>query len=167
MFITNVNPLSIVEVVGKYENNTAIMNVITKSAEKKYVYWRHDLYGTIRGGTPALFIKGYYLAFFHTSQHLFHGSSYFMGAITFCPHPPFDIYSTSSHPIIDEDWYEGKWLTNRIDYAVFPIGLMLDPHDNDYIWVSMGVRDKDGLVLHIHIDELYESMTVQDESSCR
>jgi hypothetical protein len=89
-----------------------------------------------------------------------------MGAIAFCPHPPFDVFSVTAYPIIDERWYDGKWLTSRIDYAVFPIGLTVDPSNANYILVSVGIGDKNGVVLKINITSLYDVMINNDESTC-
>ncbi len=60
-------------------------------------------------GTPAILVNDVYLALFHTKAYVqkpyYNIYSYFMGAITFCPHPPFNLHSMSSQPIAHEDWY--------------------------------------------------------------
>ena len=74
------------------------------------------------GGTSTIFVNGIYLSFFHTRQH---GPAagvdhYFMGALTYCPHPPFHIHSMSEFPIvIDPTWYEGPWMNKVSTLNVF------------------------------------------------
>ena len=64
----------------------------------------------------------------------------------------------SQIPIVLPEWYQGAWLTIHTDYVVFPIGLFLEDGDNEHVWLSMGQQDKDGLVLKLHIDELFQRL---------
>lgn len=53
-----------------------------------------------------------YLAFFHTRSIIQAGSkrfTYFMGAMTFCPEPPFHVHSMSQYPILETNMYDGPW----------------------------------------------------------
>lgn len=75
-----------------------------------------------------------YIAFFHTvlqrSAALGSGTirTYFMGAITFCPNYPFEFFSVSTHPILQEKYYEGEWADPpKIDFVMFPIGVFERP----------------------------------------
>lgn len=69
-----------------------------------------------------------YLSFFHTrsiptSPYYGNLNTYFMGAMTHCNRPPFQIHSMSSEPIVlDENEYRVAWFTNRINYVVYPTG---------------------------------------------
>ena len=83
-----------------------------------------------------------------------------MGAITFCPHPPFHIHSVSSMPILQEHLYQGAWYTKGIDYVVNPYGLIIDPHNNSNLILSMGHQDKTGYLVKLHLKGLLESLTL-------
>jgi predicted GH43/DUF377 family glycosyl hydrolase len=175
MFIHDVRDMSIIECVGKDESKPGYgkVKVIRKSStptlksqslDDKYVNvsslpWNSNPYGeSIRGGTPAILVRGVYLSFFHSVASPIHGRLYFIGAFTFCPEPPFDVHAMSSHPIIFPKWYDGQWLTDITDYTVFPTALWLDHESDQYMYVSVGYRDQDAVVLKIHIDELLESL---------
>ena len=85
--------------------------------------------------------------------------TYFLGAYTFSPRPPFRLLSLSPRPIIRPDWTQGPWnhLKNRkIDYIVFPVGL--SRLDRDWLLLSYGRQDKDGWVGRVNISRLLGSM---------
>ena len=119
----------------------------------------------IRGGTPAILVRGVYLAFFHTVSKFqlpVELRTYFMGAISFCPRPPFNVHSISRYPIVNESLYSGKWTDSpKIDYVVFPIGLVRDPDkENDFVWLSFGHQDIEGWVVQFELDGLFQSMEI-------
>ena len=123
----------------------------------------------IRGGTPAILIRGVYLAFFHTVSKFQLPTdlrTYFMGDITFCPRPPFNVHTISRHPIVNESMYQGKWTDSpKIDYVMFPIGIMRDREkENDFVWLSFGHQDIEGWVVQFELDGLFQSMELV--SSC-
>ena len=131
--------------------------------------WSADYGLPIRGGTPAILIRGVYLAFFHTVSKFqlpIDLRTYFMGAITFCPRPPFNVHMISRHPIVNESMYQGKWTDSpKIDYVMFPIGIMRDEeNENDFVWMSFGHQDIEGWVVQFELDGLFRSM--EPVSSC-
>lgn len=89
-----------------------------------------------------------------------------MGAITFCPKPPFNVHTISRHPIVNESMYKGKWTDSpKIDYVMFPIGIMRDREkENDFVWLSFGHQDIEGWVVQFELDGLFQSMELV--SSC-
>ena len=163
LFIQNINPLHIIENI-MYDPITRIgtMQSIIKLNNTIKLPWRAEYGFPIRGGTPAILVKGVYLAFFHTVskfQHPLELRTYFMGAFTFCPHFPFKIHSMSSHPILKEELYQGKWTDSpKIDYVMFPIGIMLDDKNSSFVWVSLGHQDRQGLVIKMNINGLFRTM---------
>ena len=131
--------------------------------------WSADYGLPIRGGTPAILIRGVYLAFFHTVSKFQLPTdlrTYFMGAITFCPRPPFNVHTISRYPIVNESMYQGKWTDSpKIDYVMFPIGIMRDQEkENEFVWLSFGHQDIEGWVVQFELDGLFQSMELV--SSC-
>jgi hypothetical protein len=121
----------------------------------------------IRGGTPAIMVNGYYLSMFHTVamfQMPFKLKTYFMGAVTFCPKPPFQLHSMSSHPIVKERFYDGEWVKTNLDYVVFPVGIVMDV-DGKHILVSMGSQDKTGWIIKLEIEGLFASLDIISDCS--
>ena len=126
------------------------------------------LHGTaIRGGTPAILVRGVYLLFFHIksadpSTDALKPSSYKMGALTFCPAAPFRIQAVSPEPIIHKDLYGGSWLTRSITTVVFPAGLVLYP-DGENLLLSFGWQDRHSVIAKLNIQGLFESLiTIAD-----
>jgi hypothetical protein len=159
-FIQKINPLHIIEL----NITTGTLRSLLKSNKTVHLPWK-SVYGTeIRGGSPAILIRGTYLSFFHTvafTQRPWNLRNYFMGAISFCPDSPHSIHMMSSYPIVDEEWYLGKWTQHDIAYTIFPTGLMYDSTiDVDHIFLSLGLQDVNGLILKIHVDTLFHSMRV-------
>jgi len=123
-------------------------------------------FGEVRGGTPALLVKknneSFYFAIFHSVRHnhfLRQHGNYFMGAITFCPRPPFQIRSISRFPIIDEGFslYQGAWASNHLDYIVFPTGIVFEPSMN-YFLLSLGHQDQDVVFFNISFTEILKTL---------
>lgn len=124
-----------------------------------HVPWRGHVYGSfLKGGTPALMVNGHYLAFFHTDEsHTATMTTYYMGAITFCPQFPYRIHSISEYAIMLDQWYEGEWSHTSRDYVVFPMGFIKHP-DGKHLLLSYGRQDKDGYIIKINIVELLASL---------
>lgn len=121
----------------------------------------------MRGGSAAVLVRGVYLTFFHTLRTTTHHklgkrSTYFMGVMSFCPHPPFDVHRMSRYPIVDPKWdlYQGPWCYKALNYVVYPVGLALEP-DGKHLWLSLGHQDAqgDGWFARLNIDRLFSSMT--------
>ena len=83
--------------------------------------------------------------------------SYFIGAMTFCPNYPYQINRMSRYPIVKEQYYKGDWVSSKVDYVLFPSGIVLDDNKR-YVWVSMGSQDKNGTIVKFDIEELFQSM---------
>jgi predicted GH43/DUF377 family glycosyl hydrolase len=115
-------------------------------------YWK---WGQLRGGTPAQFVDGQYLAFFHSSSTIYSTSSkqspalhYLMGAYTFSATPPFEITQISSCPIQADDFYQ----SNRI---IYPGGYVVD---GPYIHVAYGKRDNEIWIVTLDKAQLKASL---------
>lgn len=162
-FIQTVNPLHILRHTTTDNQQVGQLTTVHRAPTEIHLPWMKEYGAHIRGGTPAVLVNGYYLAFFHTVAQLQRRNNlrtYFMGAITFCPSPPFDIHSISTHPILQEKFYEGAWVEpRRTDYVMFAIGLLKE-EDNKHILVSFGHQDKHAYLARFHIQELYESMEI-------
>ncbi len=86
------------------------------------------IYGTLRGGTPAVLVDGEYLAFFHSASKNKSPASYdwrvwhyFTGAYTFSAKPPFEITKMTPSPILGENFYTPSYREKRV---VFPGGFI-------------------------------------------
>jgi predicted GH43/DUF377 family glycosyl hydrolase len=164
-FIQSVNPLVVLKHTTTDEKQVGKLEIVYEGAPLQELPW-DDKYGSIkpsiRGGTPAIMVKGRYLAFFHSVTQLqanWEMKTYFMGAISFCPTLPFRIHSISTHPILQDRFYDGPWARNNVlDYVMFVIGLVIDPKDSNFVWVSFGHQDKHSYVAKLHVDELYASL---------
>jgi hypothetical protein len=130
--------------------------------ERVPIPWPGEYGLPIRGGTPAILVNGVYLSIFHTVsmfQMPYKLKTYFIGAITFCPNPPFNIHSISKYPIVKESFYSGEWVKNNLDYVLFPVGIIKDKSDK-YLFISMGVQDKNGYVVKFEIEGLFKSLNI-------
>jgi len=126
-------------------------------------------YGSLRGGTPAVLLPGgkHYLALFHTRHHIPDNmlETYFMGAVTWCANVSnLHLYSMSKSPIVNTSLYDGAWAPNRsghsrIDYVVFPLGIILNETD-DSITFSFGHQDLTGHIAKFGLTDLLSSMKV-------
>ena len=62
-------------------------------------------------------------------------------------------------PIVSEKkLYEGPWLFKKVDYVVYPSGIMFDRLNDSFIWVSMGHQDRDAYLLKFEVDTLLRSL---------
>lgn len=107
--------------------------------------WR---YGELRGGTPALLVRGEYLTFFHSKRRV-HGRrmTYFVGAYTFQSDFPFGITSISKHPIVADTFYIGKLAPQPYDYILYPTSFIYMNHSSSCSRSGSGVgRGKEKLV---------------------
>eukprot|EP01035_Chromulina_nebulosa_P020000 gene20000-25973_t len=139
-------------------------------------------FGKIRGGTPALLVRGEYLAFYHTYEpghgHLStilpdNHFYYFIGAYTFTTDPPFKVTSFSRFPISHETFIPGIYKVGKqqalITFAVSYIlinkdgGVILEGQDEDdhhttTVVLTIGVRDSHTIVAKINLNELLDSL---------
>jgi hypothetical protein len=169
-FIQSVNPLHILKHHQTDTNQVGIMESVYSTNSTLTLPWRSEYGHMIRGGTPTKFIHGHYLAFFHSVSQLQKKNpmrTYFMGAIRFCPIFPYHIHSISTHPILQEQYYDGYWVEpRRTDYVMFAIGIVyLEEKDPLHVFVSYGHQDRDGYLAKFHLQELYDSMEIVNNCS--
>ncbi len=102
-------------------------------------------WGRLKGGTPAIFVDGEYLAMFHSSFADDHGVIwYVMGAYTFASSPPFQIKRISAYPILFQNIYDiaHSVHANPKIRAIYPAGLICEKRGGrDIISVSCGEND--------------------------
>lgn len=164
-FLQSINPLHVVDTKDRRMESGEIFTTTVSLAPKiETIRWD---YGAIRGGTPALLIDSVYMAFFHSSRQLDGNPmrTYWMGAYTFTPHPPFKLVGISSFPIIHKPFYDGAWdhiSARRIDYCVFPMSFFIDDTDsiskNKTIVLSLGRNDREGWILRLDLNTLLNSL---------
>ena len=163
LFVQSICPFHVIELVNEENIRPEVKSVVKNNTTD--LPWKGWHGWPLRGGTPAILVRGVYLSFFHVIfmfQFPYKMRTYFMGALTFCPTPPFPFHSMSSHPIIREALYQGPWINIKMDYVVFPTGITLDP-DGKHLWLSFGWQDKHGWLVKMEIDELLSSLTIISE----
>lgn len=103
-------------------------------------------WGTIRGGTPPLWIGDRWMVVFHSSlanEVPPHFVRYYAGAYTFEADPPFRILQISQMPLLQGSEEDGHQVDPRYvegwkPYVVFPCGLV---PDGDKFLISLGIND--------------------------
>lgn len=116
-------------------------------------------WGSMRGGTPPIWIGDRWLAVFHSSlatEVAPHYVRYYAGAYTFEAKPPFKILEISETPLMNGSEEDGHQVDPRyVDgwkpYVVFPCGLV---PDEDKFLVSMGVNDWQCAVARVSMAQL-------------
>jgi predicted GH43/DUF377 family glycosyl hydrolase len=122
-------------------------------------------WGILRGGTPAIFIDGEYLAFFHNVMHQKANNLfvYSMGAFTFEASLPFRITSISTEPFIFDGIFDIKRsprASGKNFQCLYPAGIATGYRDGrEVIFVSCGENDSGIKILTIDKEKLYASMT--------
>lgn len=122
--------------------------------------WNSDLWGNIRGGTPARFVDGVYLTFFHAWRPCADGRNYFyvMGAYTFEAKPPFRMLTITPDPIFFKEAYSGPSRDDHIR-TVYPAGFAIEKNDNTtMLHVSCGENDIMTRIVSIDKDVLFNNM---------
>ena len=159
------------------------------------------MFGEPRGGSPAILIKiprdtppidnmrHEYLAFFH-AQHRPASTvirtresapiSYWIGAYTFSPHPPFRMLRMSHVPILKREWYDGPWVFKRggWGYVPYPMSVIFERNktldgregtdgQNEYgpstILVSIGLQEgRQGILSRIDLQKVFRTMAIVD-----
>lgn len=113
-------------------------------------------WGTLRGGTPAVFVDDQYLGFFHSSKS---GRNkvryYYIGAYTFEARPPFRLTAISSKPLEHRDFYTTPKTPLTSAKVLFPCGIVAKENT---IYVSYGENDGGIKVLEIDKKLLYKSL---------
>lgn len=133
---------------------------------------RHWSFGVYRGGTPAMMVRGQYLAFMHTrsnSDIITKFSFYVMGAYTFSTQMPFKLTAISPKPITD-DLFKAYDRIMRV--VVFPMTFYLEDKDGNEIpegieepnprdtnvVLTLGLNDADTGVVKMNLDLLLASL---------
>ena len=160
-FVYSLNPPVVLRVVEDKADAGDSGDIQTEfvSVGGSAVRWR---YGTMRGGTPAVYdaALGGYIAAFHS--HLFIGRTpsgdrrilyYFMGFYVLAAQPPFSIQLMSAVPVVGPRLYEQRNAENK--HVVFPVGLTLLPES---ISVSYGRNDEDTRVVQFDRRELMQTL---------
>lgn len=177
LFIESVNPLNIVEIVDPkpvkriYLGSDHMMQLVSPISTTDCLGGEFWTFGQYRGGTPAMLVRGQYLAFHHTRGRskisTLSSNVYVFGAYTFTATMPFKITSLSPRPITHEIF--------QIDESrsvVFPLVFYLDdgngneipegnsePNPNKTLVVlTLGINDIDTAIIKISLDTLLRSM---------
>lgn len=164
-WIVSVNPLYVAKLAATTVGELTLdgkLDYIVQNDQEVALPWKPEFGLPIRGGTPAILVKGLYLAFFHTLSSFniqFGMQTYFMGAITFCNDASFRVHSMSPYPILQDNLYQGAWHNVHRDYVVFPAGLAVDDLEQ-YVYMSFGYQDGRGFVSKFDVQELLGSLEV-------
>lgn len=182
-FVYSINPLVIMtfndSFIAKpvvYQSEEFIASLVypvshTNCLPKEYVW----MFGTYRGGTPALLVRGQYLAFLHAKsshQMFLHTTGFYViGAYTFTNYNnSFILTAISSRPITHESFMIDE-LYNRY-LVVFPLVYYLedkngneivegqeerDPETTNIVLV-VGLNDADTIILRLHLNTLLDSL---------
>ncbi len=116
-------------------------------------------WGSIRGGTPPVWIGDRWLVVFHSSvpsEVAPHFVRYYAGAYTFEAAPPFKILQISETPLMQGSEEDGHQVDPRYvegwkPYVVFPCGLVLD---KEKFLVSLGINDWQCAIARVSLDEM-------------
>lgn len=125
-----------------------------------YSVWQKDVWGDIKGGTPARIVDGVYLTFFHSWQFSPKDECnyYVMGAYIFQDHPPFKILAMTPEPIFFKDIYSTPQRVKHL-YQLYPAGFAIERKDDKtLLHVSCGENDLSTRIITIDKDALFKSM---------
>lgn len=122
--------------------------------------WNKNVWGEIRGGSPAKLVDDMYLNFFHSWNYCPEQNSYYyvMGAYFFQAKPPFKILAITSEPIVFDGIYSAP---HRLDHLhqFYPAGFVIEKKDGKTILhVSCGENDTSIRIVSIDKDALLASM---------
>lgn len=109
------------------------------------------MWGTARGGSPAVLVDGEYWMFFHSFYRPKTGGidmhNYVCGAMVFDSKPPFLPKRMLKNPIVFNGMYTSNY--RRVNtYTTYPAGVVYDPKE-DFFLVSIGENDRVMKVLTI------------------
>jgi predicted GH43/DUF377 family glycosyl hydrolase len=159
-FEYTVVPLKLLKVSG---DHAAPLQHLPSSYDRNLVsvMWP-NLWGAVRGGTPAQLVGDQYLAFFHSSFRDAHGLLWYtMGAYTFESHPPFRITGISNYPLL----FEGIYATAPMNTAdplkrvIFPAGFVVaEQEGREVIHLSCGENDSSVKVITLDKEKLLQSL---------
>ncbi len=125
-----------------------------------YQIWNKELWGEIKGGTPARLVDDVYITFFHAWKKCSYNANYcyVMGAYTFEAKPPFKILSITPEPILFEDMYAARHRANHV-HVLYPSGFAIEKNkDKTILHVSCGENDTSTRIVSIDKDLLLQEM---------
>jgi hypothetical protein len=157
-YIYSTSPYKILEI----DNSTELPSVknISGCSDGVDAVWQKDVWGPIRGGTPARLVDGVYITFFHSMKYFpdFKSLFYVMGAYTFEAEPPFKILAITPNPIFFKDVYSAPHRFNKL-HSIYPAGFVIEKKsDKTLLHVSCGENDTAIRIVSIDKDALLRSM---------
>eukprot|EP01035_Chromulina_nebulosa_P016921 gene16921-22412_t len=188
-FIKHFEPFHIIQIDTskskepvKLTHNGVSINVYRMSTVSKVLCSSFQwLYGGVRGGTPALLVRGQYLAFFHTKSRMMNifrdldadARLYFNGAYTFSSTIPFRITGMTKYPIMHRSFRPYDNPRVGMDYVVYFMSyVIVDKNGNvilegeeekdpatTTIVLTIGINDADTVTAKINLNALLASMT--------
>ena len=118
-------------------------------------------FGDIRGGTSAAMLPdtGAYLTFFHSKRRLKGRAraTYFVGAYTFLPTPPFSVLQISPAPIIGKGFYSGRFAPQPFDYIIYPTSFVMS-EDQATLKLYFGRQDEETWYSILNVTHLRHSL---------
>lgn len=156
-YIYSTNPLCIIEIDKKIGVASNLYNV---NQPKIKQIWNEQLWGEIRGGTPARKVDDFYLTFFHSwkKDPIDKAFYYVMGAYIFESKPPFKILAITPSPIFFKDIYTAQHRQNYLN-VIYPSGFTIEKKkDKTVLHVSCGENDTSIRIVSIDKDALLQSM---------
>eukprot|EP01041_Mallomonas_annulata_P002204 gene2204-4289_t len=137
---------------GKYKD---LIGKLVASTMVETFFWT---FGEPRGSTPALLIGNHYLTFFHSRRLGGRSgrSTYFIGAYTFSPRPPFQILAMTADPIVARDFYRGRMKAVAFDFIIFPTSFSFDDHR---IVLHYGRQDVESWVMTLNRTSFLRSLS--------
>lgn len=121
-----------------------------------------DIWGEIKGGTPAQKIGDEYLGFFHSWFETKNKQVwYVMGAYTFQASYPFELTGISKHPILFNEIYDTP-VRNTSSFSkrvIFPGSFVVSKeHNGDRIHLACGENDCAIKIVTLDKEALYKTM---------
>lgn len=146
-------------------------NILTEEFRNNISLAKDWNLGSIRGGTPAIYVAELdaYLSFFHSSlryrskdkiltkRHQPRAMIYYMGAVLFESKPPFRIIAFSKKPLSFPGQYANLDVYHHI---IFPCGVI--ERDTDFV-ISAGVDDNSAKILSVSKKALYQNLKYIDK----
>lgn len=135
-------------------------HLYTTKSQRVYSIWEREVWGPIRGGTPARLVDDVYLTFFHAWRPCPDGKNYYyvMGAYTFEAKPPFKILKITPQPILFKEAYSARHRAECV-HTVYPSGFAIEKiGEKTVLHVSCGENDTSTRIVSIDKDILLQEM---------
>ncbi len=134
--------------------------LVYRNQQPSSYLWENDVWGDIRGGTPARLVDGVYITFFHAWKKCPDTKNFFymMGAYTFEAQPPFRILQITPNPILFKDVYTANYRDDHIR-TTYPAGFAIEKKGEDTILhISCGENDKATRIVSLNYKDLLQTM---------